>query len=417
MAQEALLAEVATLYYVERYTQEEIARRIGRSIATVSRLLAKAHATEVVEVRVRSTIPIVPALQSALSERFGLRAARVARVSPGGSTSLAQISNLAGRLITTLLTDGAVIAVSWGATVQSVIQAIAPLQQRDLHVVQGLGSLGSRMPSIDNPALVQMLADRLEATPHFLPAPMIVESVSVRDALARDPYFHSTLELCAKPDVALIGIGAADPSQSGPVRAGYLDRSELEDVRACGAVGDIAVEFYDLHGRILQTDFGPRVMGMRQRELRNAKTVVAVAAGAEKVSAILGALRTGLIHILVTDNLTARQVLELDDAPPRLDHFAGDAFEATDASEGANVSAPARHQYLLEMILALLSHDEGSQIDLHDIAAAANYEQRDQLVEAIAAAQMQGDLPAEIDAGSVADMLLGAIWYRSHRGR
>jgi deoxyribonucleoside regulator len=416
-ARRALLAEVATLYYVERRTQEEIARRIGRSVATVSRLLAKAHASEVVEVRIQSTVPIVPALQAALVQRFGLRTARVARVPYDDASNVTpQISNLAGRLISTLLNDGTVIAVSWGATVLSVIQAIVPLHQRDLHIVQGLGSLGSRMPTIDNPSLVQVLADRLDATPHFLPAPMIVESASVRDALSRDPYFSATLELCARPDIALIGIGAADPHQSGPVRAGYLEPWELERVRANGAVGDIVVEFYDLQGHILETEFGQRVMGMRQQELRQAGTVVAVAGGAAKVPAILGALRTGLIHVLVTDDITALRVLELDDVSPLASRARHDPVGELPSDAGSVLhGAETTRLAILDATLALLDRDDLPRLSVDALAFDAdndlNRRWRAQLAAAIEQAMIRGELVAGITPGTLADMLLGAVWY------
>jgi deoxyribonucleoside regulator len=423
LAREMLLADVATLYYVDRLTQEEIARRIGRSVATVSRLLAKAHAAEVVEVRIKSAIPIVPALQAALIRRFGLRSARVARVPYDDASNLRpQISNLAGRLVSTLLTDGTVIAVSWGATVLSVIQAIPPLRRRDLHVVQGLGSLGSRMPTIDNPSLVQMLADRLEATPHFLPAPMIVESASVRDALSRDPYFSATLDLCARTDIALIGIGAADPNQSGPVRAGYLEPWELERVRANGAVGDIVVEFYDLQGRILETEFGPRVMGMRRQELHHAATVIAVAGGAAKVPAILGALRTGLIHVLVTDDITARRVLELDDATPTLGriHVDRSAEPIPNHSVTPVFDEPPRHA-ILSATLALLDREDLPSLNIDALAFDAdndlNRRWRVQLIATIEHAMTRGELAAGITPGTLADMLLGAVWYHQLRPR
>jgi deoxyribonucleoside regulator len=113
------LTEVATLYYVDRFTQQQIARQIGRSVATVSRLLAEAEAKEIVEVRVRYPIPVVPELQAALVERFGLRLARVVRASPDESHGnlLAQMGDLAARHLATLLVDGSVISVGWGTSI------------------------------------------------------------------------------------------------------------------------------------------------------------------------------------------------------------------------------------------------------------------------------------------------------------
>jgi hypothetical protein len=71
-ARQAILAEVATLYWIDKLNQEQIARQIGRSVPTVSRLLAEADATGIVEVRIRYPSAIDPALQAELIHRYGL---------------------------------------------------------------------------------------------------------------------------------------------------------------------------------------------------------------------------------------------------------------------------------------------------------------------------------------------------------
>jgi DNA-binding transcriptional regulator LsrR (DeoR family) len=50
-------------------------------------------------------------------------------------------------------------------------------------------------------------------------------------------------------------------------------------------------------------------------ELERIPTVLAVAYGAPKALPILGALRTGVIDILCTDDVAARKVLEGSHAP------------------------------------------------------------------------------------------------------
>jgi DNA-binding transcriptional regulator LsrR (DeoR family) len=452
LAREAHLAEIASRYYVDRFTQEEIARQIGRSVATVSRLLAKAEAAEIVEVRVHYPVPIVPALQAALVKRFGLRTARVARVSSDESRSLVtQISALGARYISTLLTDGAVIAVAWGSTVHGVVYAIPPGQQRDVHVVQGVGSLGSRLPTVDNPLLIQVLAERIDATPHYLPAPMIVESVAVRDALSRDPHFKATLDLGGRADIALVGIGATDEQHSGLVRAGYLTPWEMERVQASGGVGDLMVEFYDLSGRILETDFQHRILGMREAQLRSARTVVAVAGGPTKVPAILGALRTGLIHTLVTDNVTARLVLELDEARPRQvlqrapsmstpvpDQETGTGQPTLQSRNPADAESPSSQPRasgfnhgqpdlasVLRAILIDMSHrahekDQTTDAKADPLSVAEQWQLddllhlrwRQSLMDSVTADQERGTLATDLSPSVVADMLLGAIAYR-----
>ncbi len=70
---DALLSQVAFRYYEGHETQEEIAQAIGRSIATVSRLLTRAEDAGVVEMDVTQPHPLVPALQAALVNRFDSR--------------------------------------------------------------------------------------------------------------------------------------------------------------------------------------------------------------------------------------------------------------------------------------------------------------------------------------------------------
>ena len=44
--------------------------------------------------------------------------------------------------------------------------------------------------------------------------------------------------------------------------------------------------------------------------LKNSRHTVAIACGDNKVAAIMGALRTGIIDTLITDEYTARKILE-----------------------------------------------------------------------------------------------------------
>jgi DNA-binding transcriptional regulator LsrR (DeoR family) len=52
-----------------------------------------------------------------------------------------------------------------------------------------------------------------------------------------------------------------------------------------------------------------RLIAIEWDALRQIPAVVAMAAGLEKRHAILGALRTGVVSVLVTDEATARAVL------------------------------------------------------------------------------------------------------------
>jgi deoxyribonucleoside regulator len=317
---QAILAEVATLYWIDKLNQEQIARQIGRSVPTVSRLLAEADAAGIVEVRIRYPSAIDPELQAELIHRFGLRVARVLSASSSDPARLlSQLGELGGRYLTTVLRDGMSVSVGWGTTLYEVVQALRPMHLRDVHVAQALGSLGSKLPAIDNHLITRLLADRVAGTPHFLPAPMIVESELVREALLQDPQVRETLEIGRRSDISLTGIGVAEPDLAGMYRAGYIDERALDEIREDGAVGDILVGFFDKAGRWLDLPVTRRVIGLSVDNLVAMPTVIAVAGGTRKAAAILGALRAGVLHVLVTDEATAREVIQLDDVDHKLE--------------------------------------------------------------------------------------------------
>ena len=66
-------------------------------------------------------------------------------------------------------------------------------------------------------------------------------------------------------------------------------------------------------GRWLDLPVTRRVIGLSVDDLAAMPTVIAVAGDTRKAAAILGALRAGVLHVLVTDEATAREVVRLDD--------------------------------------------------------------------------------------------------------
>lgn len=313
-ARQAVLAEVATLYWIDKLTQEQIARQIGRSVPTVSRLLAEAEAAGIVEVRIRYPAAVAQDVQNELVRRFGLRVARVlSSASAESGALLPQLGELAARYMTTILGDGMTISVGWGTSLHEVVQALRPTYYRNVRVAQTLGSLGSKLPRIDNHLITRSLADRVGGTPYYLPAPMIVENELVRQSLLQDPQVRETLEIGRHSDIALTGIGTVEPDLAGVYRAGYMDEETLDEIRAMGAVGDIRVGFYNRAGELLDVPVSRRAIGLSRDDLRTVANSIAVAGGVRKAEAILGALRSGVLHVLVTDEDTAREVLRLDD--------------------------------------------------------------------------------------------------------
>ena len=311
-----LLAQVASWYYEENLSQEEIAQRLGRSISMISRMLQEARDSDLVEIRVRYPSRTDPQLEDRLCESFGLS---YARVLPNpwidqNTSILRRLGDLGARFLQQQLHDGIRIGLSWGTNVYEVVSAMPNLRVRDALVIQISGAVGSSDPTVDGAQMARWLAEKLNASSRFLHAPLIVENKTIAQALLRDRTNMETLGLISRIEVALVGIGTTDPLSAGLQRAGYVTEADVTILRKAGAVGDIVGYHLNADGSPLDISFNQRVVGIDLDTLRSVPLVIAVAHGASKVPAILAVLRGEYIDALVTDVTTASNVLHLHDS-------------------------------------------------------------------------------------------------------
>jgi DNA-binding transcriptional regulator LsrR (DeoR family) len=306
------LAHVASLYYEDNLTQDEIARRITTSRSTVSRLLHEAREAGLVEIVVHHPWKTVPELEEVLVARFHLLKAYVLRGNGKSYPELLRgLGVLAAQCIQGILREGTVLGISWGAAVYHTVRALRPERPMPITVVQMVGAVGEGDPLIDGPELARWLANLYGGSYRYLHAPLIVEDARVRDVFLHESRIRETLALARRADVALVGIGAPDTQVCSLLRAGYLDSEALDTLRAQGVVGDICARHYDVHGGAVDIPMNQRVVGIELEALQGIKQVIGVAGGERKAEAILGALNGGYVNVLVTDEAVATRVLEL----------------------------------------------------------------------------------------------------------
>jgi DNA-binding transcriptional regulator LsrR (DeoR family) len=310
-----MLLDVATLYYEQRLTQEEIARQMGTSRSTVSRMLDDARERDIVHIRINYPWQRKQDLEALLVSHFGLQEARVlVNKHRPEDEILRGIGELAARLLDTYMRDGQIIGISYGRSLASTVAALAPNRKVDLTVVPVIGALGSDNPDIDGPELVRRFAQAYGAEYRYLPVPLLVEDVRTRDALMQLPKVKETLGLAKRAKIVLIGIGAPDPAISSGIWKGYLDDRQLQRIRKQGAVGHMCGQFYDAEGKVLDIEVNHRAIGIGIEALSDISCVIAVACGLGKTDAILSALRGEHLNILVTDDETATAVLRSEGA-------------------------------------------------------------------------------------------------------
>jgi DNA-binding transcriptional regulator LsrR (DeoR family) len=304
-----LLAQVAWDYYINARAQRDIARDLGVSTATVSRLLKRARDEGVVQVSIPAKWGLALELEAALRRRWGLQWARVVprwlirgsfRDALGQATAFFLNGEIAG--IGTL-------AVGWGRTVARVAAHAAGRGHGT--VVEMVGTFSPSTRSDPTLRVSTALAQAYGMEALVLSAPALVETEEQRHHLLNHPQIRETLARAARADMALLGLGPVDPS-STLVRLGLVDARTMDLLANRGAVGEMLGRFFDSVGRAVDSPLESRLIGLSLRDLNGIPQVLVVAGGAEKASGLRGALSGGLVTHLVTDEETARALVRSD---------------------------------------------------------------------------------------------------------
>jgi len=326
-----LMTRVARLYYEHGRGQSEIARQMHVSQSTVSRMLKRARAEGIVQISVRVPQGVYADLEERLVAAYGLRDAVVADCDEHDSEEAIEraVGEAAAHYLeTTLGRDETLGISSWSGTLLAMVGAMRPVTRSSgTPVIQILGGASLSQAGVHAAYLVTRLAERLNGSAVFLPAPGIVGSAEARAVLQDDPSVREVTARFCEVTLALVGIGTLQPSNLVASSGNVFSEDELALLRDRGAVGDVLMRFYDAEGNAVETALNQRVIGMELAQLRKAERAVAVAAGLRKLEAIRGAIRGGLINILVTDRLVAEALLE--------DHVAeSEQADGTEADHG-----------------------------------------------------------------------------------
>ncbi|MCJ7689713.1 MAG: RNA polymerase subunit sigma-70, partial [Clostridiaceae bacterium] len=112
-----------------------------------------------------------------------------------------------------------------------------------------------------------------------------------------------------KCNIALVGIGNVDEG-STLYKHKFLGKDEKDLIKSKGGVVDICFIPFNINGEIVETEISNRIIGIDATSLIDIPLVIGVAGGEEKKNTVLGALKSGLLNVIITDSDTASYVLE-----------------------------------------------------------------------------------------------------------
>jgi len=307
-----LVSKVARMYYEQNLRQKEITERLSIHQSTVSRLLQRARETGIVRISVSTPPGVFAGIEDALEKKFSLQEAIVIETRRDEEHLVRDLGAAAAFFLETTLKPGAVIGVSsWSRALFALVDSMSASEcAKGGKVVQILGGFGTAGAQLQAIHLAHRLADRIAATPVMLQAPALAGSAEARRVLMRDRSVREATGLFDQLTLALVGIGGMDPSPMLVSSGNTFSPEERKALRKAGAVGDICFRFFDRAGKPIRSPLNQRVVGIDLAALRKIDRVVGIAGGATKKPAILAALKSRRINVLITDSETAQSLLE-----------------------------------------------------------------------------------------------------------
>jgi len=300
--------KIASYYYKEGMTQDQIARKMSISRPRVNRIIKKCVELGIVKIEIREIAQDNIDLEKEIEKKFGLKEAVV--VEPAENL-LESLGKTAARYLEKVLKDNDVIGFSRGRALSALLDASPSVQKRNLSVVQLVG--GNNYNQSENflkyDDIIRRASEVLEAESFFLYAPTVVTSHELKESLLKEESFMGMFERIKKCTVIVVGIGKVLSAKDAKKRSSIAFEDYVKILER-KAVGEVCARHFDIEGNGVNGDADLKIMGIEPTDIKKVPLRIGVAGGAEKYEAILGALRGGYINVLILDSVTALRLLE-----------------------------------------------------------------------------------------------------------
>lgn len=303
----------AQLYYMQDRTMEAIARELNTSRSTVSRLLSFARESGLVDIRINSPLERVGMLEQKLRDRFRI-SAHVVPVPELVSEveRLERVGLTAGRLLSQFVDSNMTVGIAWGSTISVVSRELTHKETHNTTFVQLNGAGNTQTSGLEYSSdILQRFGRAFGAQVQQFPVPAFFDNPVTRQAMWQERSTRRVLDLQAKMDVAVFGLGS--PAAEVPSRVyvgGYLGRDDYRSLREDRAIGDIATVFFRADGTWKDIRLNARATGPDLDRLRRVPRRVCIVAGLPKLASLRAVIAAGLVSDVVLDEGLARQLAE-----------------------------------------------------------------------------------------------------------
>ncbi|MCF8002340.1 MAG: sugar-binding transcriptional regulator [Halanaerobiales bacterium] len=214
-----------------------------------------------------------------------------------------EIGRFTSRFLKELIKDEDIIAVTGGSTLAQVAETMVFLEEpQDVTVIPGRGGLGEKV-EIQANTIASKIAKKLGGKYKLLHIPDDITRESLA-MITNEPSVKKTLDQLQQANILIHGIGTAEMMSARR----DMDESELRKLKDKGAIAEAFGLYFNKNGEVV---YSTASVGLSMADLKKINKVIAVAGGVDKARAILSVVSPEYHDILITDEITAREIISL----------------------------------------------------------------------------------------------------------
>lgn len=307
-----LLVKVSKMYYKENLSQLDISKKLLISRPDISRLLTLAKKRGIVNIYISEPSKDYSNIEFALEKKYGIKEVIIVSNESNVLGTKQNIGAAAAFYLDRVIKDNLKIGVSWGTTIQEMVRYLNPTRYpKNIEVYQLTGGISGTEVDMQAGELTRKISKTYGGKQYIMYAPAFVKDEKTKSAiLSGDPDLLNTLNMARKCNINFVGIGPVRNSTNLLYKS-FFTKADIEKLVKLGAVGDVCGRFFDKDGKTCYEQIDKRTIGVSLDDLKKAKYVVGIGGGYEKIEAINGALKGGIINVLITDEQTSKSLIKI----------------------------------------------------------------------------------------------------------
>ena len=307
------------MYWKQKISQKEIAKKFNINTVQVHRILNEAEKNGSVKVYVEGSFDICRQYEKSIEKIYNLKHIEVVPTDSiyselTTSTSLdpdpLSIAYAGCNTILNKINEEKCRNFGWSTgSTNSRIANLLPEIRENVSFVDTTGSLRNDLSF--NPLLgLNTLSKKTRGKCYHLGAPYIFPSLKEKNKFFNLKFVKDVLKQEEKCEYIILGIGSMRGGTSLYHRVKnhpyLLDKKTFDQLKKDGAVGEASGNFFDKNGKHFVYD----QIVSKNYELIKKKKTIAIAGGAQKASAIKSVLLNECLYGLITDEEAARNILK-----------------------------------------------------------------------------------------------------------